>query len=83
MSELTRTLKFDGTNLYAEMDNKYNATVGPLTNSLNQHFYFHYDENMKAYKICSAFNKDLVLSYDSYLNVVTFAKDIDLEEKYL
>lgn len=82
MNKLSRTLKFDGANLYAEIDTKFNATVGTLTNSLSQHFYFHYDNNKKAYKICSAFNRDLVLSYNSRSNIVIFTKDKDLDENY-
>lgn len=82
MNKLSRTLKFDGANLYVQIDNQYNATAGTLTNSLRQHFYFHYDKNIKAYKICSTFNRDLVLSYDSHSNIVVFTKDENSDESY-
>lgn len=82
MNKLSRTLKFDGANLYAEIDSHYNASVGILTNSLSQHFYFHYNNSKKAYKICSAFHRDLVLSYNSRSNIVIFAEDKDLDENY-
>lgn len=82
MNEISRTLKFDGDNLYAEIDNQYNATVGPLNNSLNQLFYFDYNNIIKAYKIHSAVNRRLILSYDSYSNIVIFTEDKSLDENY-
>lgn len=80
---VARTVQFGGQNLYLDKGDNNDALAIAKDDSSAQNFYFDYDLSKKAYKIYSAENSNLIVSWNSSsTDSVSFTNNGDSDENY-